>query len=114
MALYLIVFGLFQVLFSSMVRKINKKDKMAERSLVVTDRHIYKLHSKSFKPLRSPIPINEVSRGSIRKEEFQIHVVMFGNLNLMNRQPTFQLCVGITVNMTDCSLSAVNIDNIDI
>lgn len=60
----------FQVLFSSMVRKINKKDKMAERSLVVTDRHIYKLHSKNFKPLRSPIPINEVSGNSIRKEEF--------------------------------------------
>lgn len=58
------------------MRKINKKDKMAERGMVVTDKHIYKLHSKTFKPLRSPIPILEV-RIDLRLSCFCLPVAIY-------------------------------------
>ncbi|KAK8394631.1 hypothetical protein O3P69_005830 [Scylla paramamosain] len=67
--------GFREVLFSSLVRKINKKDKMAERGMVVTDKHIYKLHSKTFKPLRSPIPILEVSGISVSPGQDQLVII---------------------------------------
>ncbi|KAG0729962.1 Myosin-IA [Chionoecetes opilio] len=67
--------GFREVLFSSLVRKINKKDKMAERGLVVTDKHIYKLHGKTFKPLRSPIPIVEVSGISVSPGQDQLVII---------------------------------------
>ncbi|XP_045119957.1 unconventional myosin ID-like isoform X2 [Portunus trituberculatus] len=67
--------GFREVLFSSLVRKINKKDKMAERGMVITDKHIYKLHSKTFKPLRSPIPILEVSGISVSPGQDQLVII---------------------------------------
>ncbi|XP_071512839.1 unconventional myosin ID isoform X2 [Panulirus ornatus] len=67
--------GFREVLFSSLVRKINKKDKMAERALLLTDKQIYKLHSKTFKPLRSPIPILEVSGVSVSPGQDQLVII---------------------------------------
>nr|XP_045596095.1 unconventional myosin ID-like [Procambarus clarkii] len=67
--------GFREVLFSSLVRKINKKDKMAERAIMLTDKQIYKLHSKTFKPLRSPIPILEVSGVSVSPGQDQLVII---------------------------------------
>ena len=53
--------GFREVAFSSLVKKINKKDKMSERALLLTDKHLHKLHVKNFKPLRNPIPLQEVN-----------------------------------------------------
>ena len=51
-------------MFSALVRKFNRNDKMAERAMVVTDSHIYKLDSKKFKCLTSH-PIADVSHRGI-------------------------------------------------
>lgn len=67
--------GFREVLFSSLVRKINKKNKMAERAIMLTDKQIYKLHSKTFKPLRSPIPILEVSGVSVSPGQDQLVII---------------------------------------
>lgn len=67
--------GFREVLFSSLVRKINRNDKMSERAILVTDRQIYKLHSKTFKPLRSPIPILEVSGISVSPGQDQLVII---------------------------------------
>lgn len=54
-----------RVLFSSFVRKINRHNKCAERVLVVTDKYLYKLDNKKFKPLRSPIPLENITGISV-------------------------------------------------
>ncbi|KFM66883.1 Myosin-IA, partial [Stegodyphus mimosarum] len=54
-----------RVLFSSYIKKVNKHNKCAERAIVVTDRFIYKLDSKRFKPLRSAIPITDLTGVSV-------------------------------------------------
>ncbi|XP_064104605.1 unconventional myosin ID-like isoform X1 [Macrobrachium nipponense] len=67
--------GFREVLFSSLIKKINKKNKSSERAILVTDRHIYKLHNKTFKPLRSPIPIVEVSGISVSPGQDQLVII---------------------------------------
>ena len=47
-------------MFSALVRKFNRNNKMAERAVVVTDTNIYKLDAKKFKCLTSH-PIADVS-----------------------------------------------------
>ena len=47
-------------MFSCLVRKFNRNNKMAERAIVVTDTSIYKLDGKKFKCLASH-PIADVS-----------------------------------------------------
>lgn len=64
-----------EVLFSCLVRKINKSDKMAERAILVTDKQMYKLHSKTFKALRSPIPIQELTGLSVSPGQDQLIVL---------------------------------------
>ncbi|GFW09815.1 unconventional myosin ID [Trichonephila clavipes] len=54
-----------KVLFSSFIKKVNKHNKCAERAIVITDRFIYKLDSKRFKPLRSAIPITDLTGISV-------------------------------------------------
>ncbi|XP_054715568.1 unconventional myosin-Id-like [Uloborus diversus] len=54
-----------KVLFSSLIKKVNKHNKCADRAILVTDRFIYKLDSKRFKPLRSAIPISDLTGLSV-------------------------------------------------
>ncbi|XP_055925678.1 unconventional myosin-Id-like [Argiope bruennichi] len=54
-----------KVLFSSFIKKVNKHNKCAERAIVITDKFIYKLDSKRFKPLRSAIPITDLTGISV-------------------------------------------------
>ncbi|XP_022246802.1 unconventional myosin-Id-like [Limulus polyphemus] len=52
-------------LFSSFVRKVNKHNKSAERVLLVTDKYLYKLDNKKFRPLKSGIPITDLTGVSV-------------------------------------------------
>ena len=61
--------------FSSLVLKYNKLNKMCERAIVVTDKSIYKLHSKNFKPLRSPIDLHDVTGLSVTPGQEQLIAV---------------------------------------
>jgi len=63
------------VAFSSLVLKYNHQNKMAERVVVVTDRQVYKLHSKTFKPLRNPIPLHDVTGISVTSGQEALVVI---------------------------------------
>ncbi|KAB7502891.1 Myosin-IA [Armadillidium nasatum] len=67
--------GLRKIVFSSMIRKMNRHDKMAERAFVMTDKHLYKLHHKTFKPLKSAIPLQEVTGVSLSPGQDQLIVI---------------------------------------
>ncbi|XP_071495589.1 unconventional myosin-Id-like [Diadema antillarum] len=96
-----------EVLFSSMILKVNKHNKFAERALVVTDRFIYKLDpKKNFKLMRAGIPVSEVTGISVTPGTDQliiIHlsgdndiVVCLTSAELENRVPEL---LGILANM---------------
>ena len=67
--------GFRDVLFSSLVLKFNKCNKMCERAMLVTDKHTYKLHSKTFKPLRPPIPLHDLTGISVTAGQEQLVAV---------------------------------------
>lgn len=50
-----------RALFSCRVHKFNRFNKLAERCLLVTESQIYKLDAATFKPLKKPTMITEVS-----------------------------------------------------
>lgn len=63
------------VLFSSFAKKINKHHKSAERVLLVTEKHLYKLDNKRFKPLRPAIPLSHVTGISLSSGTDQLIVL---------------------------------------
>lgn len=67
--------GFKEVKFSSLVLKYNKCNKMCERAMVITDRHLYKLHSKTFKPLRSPIELHDLTGITVTEGQEQLAAV---------------------------------------
>ncbi|KAF2368380.1 Myosin head motor domain [Trinorchestia longiramus] len=67
--------GFKDVVFSSLVLKYNRNNKMCERALVITDRHLYKLHSKSFKPLRAPIEFHDVTGVTVTDGQEQLAAI---------------------------------------
>lgn len=54
-----------RALFSCRVHKFNRYNKLAERCLLVTESAIFKLDANTFKPLKKPTPITDVSTGFI-------------------------------------------------
>ncbi|KAJ8731654.1 hypothetical protein PYW07_004818 [Mythimna separata] len=50
-----------RALFSCRMHKFNRYNKLAERCLLITESAIYKLDANSFKPLKKPTAITEVS-----------------------------------------------------
>ncbi|XP_076437285.1 unconventional myosin-Id-like [Babylonia areolata] len=68
--------GFTRVLFSSMVKKVNKHNKTAERAIVFTDKFIYKLDQrKHFKPMQKGIPFADVTGVSLTQETDQLIAV---------------------------------------
>uniref|UniRef100_A0A7I4YGG7 Myosin motor domain-containing protein n=1 Tax=Haemonchus contortus TaxID=6289 RepID=A0A7I4YGG7_HAECO len=66
-----------KVLFSTFFQKFNRFNKSSLRALVITDKFIAKFDAVSFKLLKEPIPLQNVSRISICPEPnglFVIHV----------------------------------------
>ncbi|EYC01892.1 hypothetical protein Y032_0103g3524 [Ancylostoma ceylanicum] len=66
-----------KVLFSSFFQKFNRFNKSSLRVLVITDKYIAKLDANTFKLLKEPIPLQNVSRISVCPEPnglFIIHV----------------------------------------
>lgn len=51
---------MFQVMFSSFIKKTNKFNKCADRALLVSDIAVYKLDTIKFKPMKKGMPIEEV------------------------------------------------------
>ena len=50
-----------KVLFSSVVKKVNKRSKTEDRAVVITEKGIFKLDpKKNFKPMNEGIPLNKV------------------------------------------------------
>lgn len=54
-----------KVLFSAYVKKVNKHNKCADRALLITDTHLYKLDQKGFKPLKSAIAFSKLTGVSV-------------------------------------------------
>ncbi|CAG0902655.1 unnamed protein product [Darwinula stevensoni] len=50
-----------EILFSCMVRKVNKHNKSADRAILITDTAIFKLNPKNFRAMKSGIPLNMVT-----------------------------------------------------
>lgn len=67
--------GFKDIAFSTLVLKYNKCNKMCERAMVITDKHIYKLHSKTFKPLRSPIELHDVTGVTVTDGQEQLAAI---------------------------------------
>lgn len=64
------------VMFSSFVRKVNRFNKIAQRVLLVSDSHIYKLDpEKRFKPMKRGWPISEVTGLSLTPGQDQLIVI---------------------------------------
>ena len=49
-----------QVLFASRIRKYNKRFKVSDRALLVSDNGVYKLDGKTFKAMKNKVPLTEV------------------------------------------------------
>lgn len=64
-----------KVLFSCNVHKINKGNKASERSILITDKAIYKLNSSTFKPMKKPIPISDVGVIRVMSGDVQLVVI---------------------------------------
>jgi len=63
------------VLFSSYIQKTNRFNKPADRALLITDIHIYKLETKKFKAMRKGSPIAEVTGLSLSPGRDQLLVI---------------------------------------
>ncbi|XP_014242236.1 myosin-IA [Cimex lectularius] len=63
------------ILFSSYIMKTNRFNKCAERALLVTEHSIYKLDVNKFKPMRSGIPIQEITGLSLSPGRDQLVVI---------------------------------------
>ncbi|XP_073971326.1 unconventional myosin ID [Rhodnius prolixus] len=63
------------ILFSSYIVKTNRYNKCADRGLLVTEYAIYKLDLTKFKPMRSGIPIQEITGISISPGRDQLIVI---------------------------------------
>lgn len=64
-----------QILFSSYIVKTNKFNKNADRGILVTEHAIYKLEIAKFKPMRSGIPIQEITGVSVSPGHDQLVVI---------------------------------------
>lgn len=68
--------GFSKVLFSSVVKKVNKHNQTAERAVVFTDKYIYKLNmAKHFKPMQQGIPFADITGVSVTSEVDQLIAV---------------------------------------
>ncbi|XP_076094542.1 unconventional myosin-Id-like isoform X1 [Mytilus galloprovincialis] len=71
-----------KIIFSCMVKKINKHSKPADRSIAVTDKFIYKLDpKKKFKPMRKGIPVSEVTGVSVSPGKDQLVAIHLSSEN---------------------------------
>ncbi|EGD77448.1 myosin IB [Salpingoeca rosetta] len=68
-------YGDKKIFFSSRVSKLNTKGKEDPRVVVVTDRHIYRLDSKTFKIHKQPVPLDEVEGFGMSSGEDQACIV---------------------------------------
>ncbi|WAQ94639.1 MYO1D-like protein [Mya arenaria] len=67
--------GFNKVLFSSYCKKVNKHNQCADRAIVITDRGIYKLDpKKKYKPMRSIIPLQQVTGLTVSPDVDQLIV----------------------------------------
>ncbi|CAH1638015.1 unnamed protein product [Spodoptera littoralis] len=64
-----------RAMFSCRVHKFNRYNKLAERCLLVTDSHIFKLDANTFKPLKKPTAITEVGAIRIMSTDVQLVVI---------------------------------------
>lgn len=78
------------ILFSSFVKKVNKRNKCADRAILVTDRFIYKLDCKKFTTMKSPIAFTDVTGISISPNADQLIIIHLRGGN--------DLVVGLTNN----------------
>ncbi|KAG1662253.1 Myosin-IA [Nymphon striatum] len=63
------------ILFSSFVKKVNKHNKCADRAIVITEKYIYKMDSKKFKPMRGAIAISEMTGVSVSPLNDQLFII---------------------------------------
>ncbi|XP_063421774.1 unconventional myosin-Id-like isoform X2 [Mytilus trossulus] len=71
-----------KIIFSCMVKKINKHSKPADRSIAVTDKFIYKLDpKKKYKPMRKGIPVSEVTGVSVSPGKDQLVAIHLSSEN---------------------------------
>lgn len=64
-----------KVLFSSFIKKINKRNKTTDRAVLVTDKFIYKLESKKFTSKKSHIPFTDVTGVSLSPSTDQLIII---------------------------------------
>ncbi|KAF9800216.1 hypothetical protein SFRURICE_004429 [Spodoptera frugiperda] len=64
-----------RALLSCRVHKFNRYNKLAERCLLVTDSHVYKLDANTFKPLKKPTAITEIGAVRIMSTDVQLVVI---------------------------------------
>ncbi|KAH9630983.1 hypothetical protein HF086_013522 [Spodoptera exigua] len=64
-----------RAMFSCRVHKFNRYNKLAERCLLITDSHIFKLDANTFKPLKKPTAITEVGAIRIMSTDVQLVVI---------------------------------------
>jgi len=63
------------VLFADFIIKMNDKGKTEKRAILVTDKHMFKLHPKNFKVRRNAMPLYEVEGLSLSPKKDQYVVV---------------------------------------
>ncbi|UYV60479.1 MYO1D [Cordylochernes scorpioides] len=63
------------ILFSSFIKKVNRHNKTADRAIMVTDKYIYKLDVKKFRPLRSALEISQVTGLSVSPGQDQLILI---------------------------------------
>ncbi|GAB6033416.1 Unconventional myosin-Ia [Chamberlinius hualienensis] len=64
-----------KVWFSSFIKKINKRNKSADRAVLITDKFIYKLDSKKFNNKKSAIPFTDLTGVSISSLTDQLVII---------------------------------------
>ena len=86
-----------KILFSSFICKATKFNNSTNRALVMTNKNIYQLNIKSFKRLKKPIPIEDITGISVSPKNDQLIVIhlkskndfIFSLLNMNNNNNDF-------------------------
>lgn len=78
-----------QVLFASRIRKYNKRFKVSDRALLVSDNGVYKLDGKTFKAMKNKVPLTEITALSVSSEDDHLLVIHLRSNNdlVLSLQP---------------------------
>ncbi|XP_044731284.1 unconventional myosin ID [Chrysoperla carnea] len=70
-----------QILFSSFIKKFNKFNKCADRSILITDETIYKLDNLKFKSMKAGIKIADLTNISVSPGQDQLIIIQTNHGN---------------------------------